>query len=220
MTENTPTCLTLYTGRLLGIDRGQLEILLSSLQETLFQQTGVITPPVRTQSDDSLQDKEFQLAIGDRRLEGLESIGIDEFWVLSQAAEQVDGTERWGRTWSARPSREPVTGADAAIVKGDEAAAQIWTDNGYTTFNALGQIIFLTLATAYAHASEFLTPDLVEYYLTRLHATYPVLVDVVRQQFDTAALTGALQRTVKTRQSIRDLRGVLEELVAQTATEW
>jgi flagellar biosynthesis component FlhA len=64
-----------------------------------------------------------------------------------------------------------------------------------------------------------LTPDLVEYYLTRIKSHQPALVNVVRHYFSIEELAQTLRRRLRSQLSIKNLPRVLEELIG-TASDF
>ena len=66
-------------------------------------------------------------------------------------------------------------------------------------------------------ASAFVVPTLVEHYLQTLTESYPDLVRSAREAFTANALTEQFARRVEVGASIRDVRGVLEELLQGVA---
>jgi len=63
-------------------------------------------------------------------------------------------------------------------------------------------------------ADQLLTPDLVEYYLTKLQTDFPALVNVTRHYFSAEELTWQLRRRLIFRSSIKNLPRVLDELIS------
>ena len=63
-------------------------------------------------------------------------------------------------------------------------------------------------------ADQLLTPDLVEYYLTKLKTQFPALVNVTRYYFSAKELTQQLRHRLNFRSSIKNLPRVLEELIS------
>ena len=66
-------------------------------------------------------------------------------------------------------------------------------------------------------ASAFVVPALIEHYLQTLTESLPDLVRSAREAFTTNALTEQFARRVEVGASIRDVRGVLEELLQGVA---
>jgi len=75
----------------------------------------------------------------------------------------------------------------------------------------------LFLSDLETNASALVVPSLVEHYLQGLAESFPDLVRAVREVFTLTALTEQLAKRVDVGGSIRDLRGVLEELLQAAA---
>jgi hypothetical protein len=57
---------------------------------------------------------------------------------------------------------------------------------------------------------------MVEFLLTKLRSWVPDLVDTVRRRFTTETLTAALRSRLEKGESIRNLQGALEEILAES----
>ena len=209
--DSTFPTLTLFVGPLPGIDRSRLEIELALLQTLFVDELGLITPLLNVQADESLPAGAYRLQLNEQRLPPIEGIKPHEFWVLYPADALTE--PKFGRTWRARPAVEPNFGNAAAIVEGDDAARQLWQENGHDTRGPTEYVVFTVAAEIRKRADEFLVPALAEYYLTKLRSPYPALVDSARQQFDLATLTEALRAKLRARESIKDLRTILEDML-------
>jgi tetratricopeptide (TPR) repeat protein len=69
-------------------------------------------------------------------------------------------------------------------------------------------------AELWRRADQLLTPDLVEYYLTRLRVNLPALVNTIRHYFSIEDLTQKLRYRLSCQSSIKNLPRVLEELIS------
>jgi flagellar biosynthesis component FlhA len=65
-------------------------------------------------------------------------------------------------------------------------------------------------------AAELLKPDLVKYYLMRVAASHPRLVEIVRHRFDLDSLTKALSARLQAGISIKDFSAALEALLSES----
>jgi len=205
--------LKLRTGEYAGIERDELTKALRGLQELIFSELGLIIPILQVVDDETLPKRVQQLEINDSKLERISGLEPNEFWV-NVRSDAVVGRKWWNRNWEARPAIEPNTGDPAATLRGDEAGRQLWQSYGYDTRSPLGYIVFTTAAELRRHAATLLTPDLVRYYLVRLKGPFPALVQAARR-FDVESLTRVLQAKLEQRMSIRNLRRILETMLAE-----
>jgi flagellar biosynthesis protein FlhA len=195
-----------------------LETELRRLQESFFNELGVIIPPIRLREDENLLDNTYRLQMNDRVLDTIVGLEPDEFW-LSFPARQVVGTMWWGRTWQARNSPEPNTGDEASVVRGDETSRRLWEENNYQTKSPPEYIALIIVAALRKHAADLLVPDLVQHYMTKLRIRYPMLIDAISQRFDTESLTSMLRAKLERGTSIKDLPRVLENILVESVVQ-
>lgn len=67
------------------------------------------------------------------------------------------------------------------------------------------------------HAADLLAPEMVGYFLVKLRASWPALVRAAEQRFTVEDLTEALRARLRRGDSIRDLVGTLEDVLAEAA---
>jgi flagellar biosynthesis component FlhA len=198
-----------------GIARAVFEKELRPLQETVFNDLGLIIPAIQVRNSRELAPYEYQLQIDDQCFETFVGIKVGEFWLnlpVGQLAQQT----WWGKRWQARAANEN-SGSKAAIVSGDEQDRLMWQHRGYETYSPVDYAVFAAAAQLRLHAAELMTPRLAEYYLTKLQTQFPVLVEVVRDRFDAATLSRALQGRLRAQTSIKNFVGVLEIMLLDAA---
>jgi type III secretory pathway component EscV len=210
-TEQTPS-LTLYLGRLPGIDRKILKSELERFQELFFDECGLVIPIYVLKEDDTLPENAFQPEINGEKQAAIEGLAENEFWVYYPYSDITQPL--FDRTWQARPSVEPNSGGEAAIVVGGDAELQIWNENGYDIRTRQGYIPFQVAAQVRTRKADFLTPTLVRYSLSQLMESYPDLVAVARQVLSEEELVLELKSRLEAELSIKNLPGILEELLA------
>lgn len=211
MEEMTPS-LKLYLGHLPYINRDTLRAELARLQGLFFEESGVLIPPFELIEDGTLPENVFQVEINGVRQPPIESLAENEFWVFCPPSQITDPF--LDRTWKFRPSIEPNTGEEAAIVVGGQDQMQIWRDNGYDTRSYQGYVVFTTAAQVRKEIPALFTGGLLRFYLSRLRDNYPALVDVVRQTFTEETLVEELKTILAQGKSIKDMPRILEDLLA------
>jgi type III secretory pathway component EscV len=212
MTEQSPS-LTLYLGRLPGIDRKTLKSELERFQELFFDECGLILPFYKLKEDQTLPENAFQPEINGVKQEIIEGLAENEFWIYYPVSEFTQPI--FDRTWQARPSIEPNSGEEAAILEGGEAEQQVWIDNGYDIRTPQGYIAFHAAALVRKRKADFVTTTLVRYYLSQLLENYPDLVNVARQVLPEDELTQELKSYLEDEISIKNMPSILEELLAK-----
>lgn len=167
--------IQVHLGKLPGIDRPVLEAEFSGFQDMFFNEFGIIIPLIEIVEDDQLADNIFQVVINNKKQPPVESLQEGEFCLFVPASQLASDTY-FERSWEARPGIEPNSLSEAAILRGEETDRQLWADNGMDTRSRQGYVIFCVAANIRAQPAAFLTPDLLQYYLTRLEDNYPDLI--------------------------------------------
>lgn len=211
--EEIKPSLKLYLGQLPFIDRENLKGEFRRFQDLFFDESGVVIPPIDIIEDPSLPENMFQLEINGVKQPPVESLAENEFWVFYPAS-QIENPFM-DHTWQFRPSVEPNIGEEAAIVVGGQDEQQIWRDNGYDTRTCQGYIIFTTAAQLRRNKTEFVTPGLVRFYLSRLKQNYPALIETVRDVIPETTLMDELKFRLTNDEAIKDMPGILEDLLAR-----
>ena len=66
------------------------------------------------------------------------------------------------------------------------------------------------------NAGELVVPAFVEFFLVKLQSRFPVLVETVRKRLSIGKLCDALRSRVERGESIKNLPGVLEDILAES----
>jgi type III secretory pathway component EscV len=204
--------LVFCLGKSSAIDRAGLSNAFQQIQAEFFNETAVVMPLVEIREAKDLDNRTCRFLMNEVPLITFTSFASDEFWVDLPLAQVTSGT-RFGRSWKAREHQLPGSPPAGAIVNGDEQARSLWQKDGYTTVTHINYPPAVAYNSLRSHTAELLSPDLVDYYLYWLSEKSSVLVESVRQRFTLEALTAALQSFLLTKGSIKNLSGVLEELL-------
>ena len=207
--------LTIRTGKLPGIDPSIIEREFQNQQALIFRQTGVIVPLIGFRQAEGLEERNCQFLIEDRCVMSFTILESNEFWVPVQFADisKLGPGSRLQAREHVLPGFEP----QGSIIKGDEAARELWQKDGYRTATGAEYVNAVVFDIIMAHLLEFLVPALVDYYLTRLAIRVPALISIVRQRFTLEELTSALGSKLQSLGSIRNLTAILEQLLAEQA---
>jgi flagellar biosynthesis protein FlhA len=103
------------------------------------------------------------------------------------------------------------TGSEYSIVS--EAEAVTLKEKGYATWDPLGFAILTMAVEVRADAGSFITSELIEYSLSKIEESFPELVELIRERFDTFKLTQILRYLLDENISVKDLLSILESLL-------
>ena len=176
-------------------------------QKGIFYELGTVLPSLSIEVDDRLEGNEFQVQINDLRQPPLRGLDQDQILVNDTVARlgilQVSGEQ----------CSNPANGNDCALVRGAEAAG-ICGQAGLTTWGPAGFVILSLSREIRRHAGQLLTRDLVEFLIAQLGQVYPALTAAALARFDLTKLTLIFRDLLDEEISIRDLRTILEGLLA------
>jgi flagellar biosynthesis component FlhA len=177
------------------------------LRDGLFYELGVGVPPIRFKAVDDLPVGAFRIRVGASPFPPWAGLAPGEILVNAPAERlHLLGVD------SARPAVNPAHGGDAALVAVEsrptvEAA-------GLTTWSPVGYVVLAAASDLQSHGGRLLDMDAVESALAQLGTAFPGLVAAVLEKFTAAAVTRVLRRLLADEVSIRNLRAILERLLA------
>ena len=184
---------------------------IGKMQDDLFYELGVFSPDVRFALGDALKEDEFQLQINDLLMPPGNGLKADESLVADTVERlkllSVSGTERVN----------PDNGQKCAIVQGEDAAA-VCRSAGLTVWGPPGYALLHLKKEISRNAGALLTVDVVEFMMAQVAQSYPALANTISIRFNVVELAAILRGLQDEEISIRDLRGILEGLLAITGT--
>jgi type III secretory pathway component EscV len=208
VTTDAPS-LTLFLSKSSLLDRATLNQLFTNLQESLFNELGIICPIVSIQDSEEMSQNWFQLQINDRRLDPTSGLKFDEFLVNYPSSKTTEiGV-------ASRPALNPLWENEASIVQGGNEARLKCEQAGYEIVNPVDYIFLSVAATVRKNAGLLLSVELVEHFLATLEEFYPDLINAVRTHVDISTLTETLRAKLKRNSSIKNMPPILEDLLSQ-----
>ena len=190
----------------------QLRVTAAKMVSDCFYEFGLILPEVELARDDSLHEDDFRVQLNDLILPPATGAGLDQF-AVNQTAEELSRLELSGqRIIDSSTEKECVL-----LTANDELTKKCREANLPTATRA--DYVLLTLrAEIEKNAGGFLTTDVVALMQYSLRQFYPIIVDAAAPKFDLVTLTGILRGLIDEGLSIRDLRTILEGLLAVDGT--
>jgi hypothetical protein len=179
--------------------------MLTMLSDGLFYELG-LNYGLLVCEDENLADGCFRLQINDMRLPVMVSLGADEV-LVNDTVDRLELLQIEGR-----PAINPANGAECAIVSNAASSEGIFDQQGLTTWGSDGFMILSISSEIRSAAGAFLTSA--ELYTDQLAAAFPDLINCARLRFGIPAITRILRNLLDEEISIRDLRTILDGLLA------
>ncbi|MCX9073701.1 MAG: FHIPEP family type III secretion protein [Candidatus Methanoperedens sp.] len=192
-------------------DDMSFEGLLDVLQEGLFNELGIIIPKVSIDMDEILEENDFIIQLNDVRFPPITGLEHDQF-LVNDTVERLPLINIKGKKVII-----PASGTENAIVQNKEHELEICKKAGLTTWGSGGFTVLNLAAELRKNAALFLTVETVKYSLKKLKSSspaFPALVDAASEHHDIIRLTLILRDLLDEQLSIKDLRGILENLLA------
>ena len=182
------------------------------MQDGFFYELGIILPEVKIDTDESLEENEFRIQLNDVRFPPNPGLEKDQF-LVNDTIDRLLLLNLTGKS-----AVNPANGSECAIVQDKDAALKICEEAGLTTWDPADFIVLSLTAEIRRNAGNFLTTGVVKFSMDRLSEAFPDLVDTALKRFDIVILTPILRDLLDEEISIRDLRGIVEALLAINGT--
>jgi len=172
----------------------------------LFYELGLFLPKPELSLDFRLREHECRFKINDLRFLPINMIG-DEEYLVNDTAKRLEIIGIISRT-----TINPANKSEQAIVKGVESA-KFCEKAGLTTWDVTGYLILALSGLIRSNASMFLSVETTNILFNKFKQAFPSLIKSVERDFTLPEITNILRALLDDELSIRDLRGLLEELV-------
>lgn len=192
-----------------GDDKQSLPEMLDMMADGLFYELGLTYRMEDVRVDRELHAPWFRIRWNDVSTPPIRGLDSNEFLVN----DTVDRLTLL--SIKAREAVNPANQSECAIVQGD--AKKVCEDAGLTTWNAAGFTVLHASSEIRRNAGAFVTGNLTALYQIKLGEAFPDLMTEATKRFDREELTGVLRLLLDEEITIRDLRGVLEALLAVNA---
>lgn len=193
-------------------DDQSLQEMLDTMQSELFYELGVRFPLPHFQRDADLEANEFVVQINDVRLPPFEGLAQNEF-LVDDTVERLKLLNIEGRE-----AANPANGAQCAVVVETDGQRRACEQAGLTTWGQKGYVILGVRARLRQQAGAFVTRDTVEYDFDILRNAFPAVIDHIYKRFDVKLVVQVLRALVDEQLSFRNLREVLQALLAINAS--
>ena len=179
--------------------------LMTMMIDGLFYELGVHTGECLPTASEQVSRDDVRLRINDVRTSPQPLIAAGECLVN-------DTVERLKLlNVEARRALNPANGNECAVIS--SKFEDICKSAGLTTWNQAGYLILLLSAAIRNAAPMMVSLDSVEYYLNKLETAFPVLTQQVSERVGVTRLAHVLRNLLEEEISIRDLPGILENLL-------
>jgi type III secretory pathway component EscV/tetratricopeptide (TPR) repeat protein len=214
--ESSQMAITVFTQHALteqsSADDQPIAANFSLMRDALFLELGLILPEVHFEFDSTLEANQFRFKINDRALAPTAGLERDEFLVN----DTVDRLALLGI--KGRKAVNPASGIESSIVRADETAPETCRESGLTVWGPLGFLV-LSLASAIREkAASFQTVSVTGYILDSLRKPFPELIEAALKRFSVEEIRLVLCDLLDEEISIRDMRSVLESMLAINGT--
>lgn len=210
LSDFAPETLTVEVGesfyREIGLS--QFSKMIGMMRDGLFYDLGVKFPAMRLDQNKTLSTFDFRVHFWGLRGPIFTGLATGEF-LVNAAAPVVEKTLKI----DARPTLNPVTGIECAIVRGEDAVSRCEREMKLTTWDAAGYAVLVIAYALRANAELFLTATNVQTMLAKLSEAFPLLIVNLLERFAPIFVLDVLRALVCEGFSIRDLRGVLEAML-------
>jgi type III secretion protein V len=112
----------------------------------------------------------------------------------------------------------PANGNECAVVEETGGLAELCQKAGLTTWDAEGYAVLAASGLLRRHASAFIVLHSVEHDLELVKSSFPALIACVRERFSLDQVAQILRYLLEEEISLRDLRKILEAMLAVKAT--
>ena len=189
-------------------DLALLPQVIAGLQSLLFEKLGVIIPQITIEHDQALGPSDFQLQLDSQRLPVAQRPAEGEIWV------PVSFDDIRDQFPDGRAANGPSVIGQGTILKDTPELRQKMEESGRLTFGPTDFLAYYVGAELMAKASQFLTRDLTEFWLSELKTNLPVTVSLARRFLGVEAITQLLRETLDRKGPIRALPRLLTDFLA------
>ncbi len=180
------------------------------MQEGLYYELGLVFPKINRSTIKTLEPNEFQIQINDLCLPPARGLGFGNYLVNETIDRltllDVKGTE----------AINPANGNKCTVIR--ETDVKVCESAGLTTWDHLGYMILFISSRLRQYAGNYLTVGFVDNDLRQLRTAFPTLVDNALDKYGVYKLTWILRDLADEELSIRDLRGILDNLLLVNGT--
>lgn len=184
-----------------------LENLLSTMQDGLFYELGIVVPDVIVTLDSTLADHEFRFQLNELASSRWDGLKQDEF-LVNETVSRLEQLKFKGRA-----KTNPASGDEFSIIE-TRATRDACQKAGLTIWDSADYLVLALSAEIRKKAAAFQTHVATQYMIDSLRPGFPSLVDTALSRFSKEQIGLILKELLDEEISIRDLRSILEILLS------
>lgn len=208
--EHYARCFDVSSGlaRALPGEKEDLLKMLEMMSDGLFWELGLAYRLDPVTIDDDLESPWFRMEWNDIRLPPMKGLANDQF-LVNDTVDRLQLLNLKGE-----PAVNPANRSECATLRGDVDIRQNCEKEKLTVWGPEGYLVLQVSSEIRENAGAFMTLSLLGLYLTQLSQAFPDLVDEAERRFGRMALSRTLRFLLDEELSIRDLRSILDGLLA------
>jgi type III secretory pathway component EscV len=196
-------------------DNQPMKQLFDSVRENLFHELGITLPEIIIEIDEKLKVNEFRFKCNNVNYKA--EYGLEPGQVLVN--ETADRLFQLCNIKGEKKLLNPESGRECAVVSDKDNALEKCKKAGVQALGPRGFVALSLTSKIRKNAGIFLTEEVVKGNLDLVSKSLPDLVDIfTKRRPDIKKLTLVLRELLEEEISIRDLRGILESLLAVNGT--
>lgn len=181
------------------------------MNEGLFLESGQLLPGVEVESDATLADDQVRIWVNDLPLPVQQALLPGQLMVN----DRPEGLQHIGLT--GHLIINPANGNECSVLDNAAEVLSRVKAAGLTFWGPAGYLVLVLVGVARRHAAAFWTATATDAVLDNLGWNFPVLERAWRARFAPPLLSAVLRRLLDERVAVRDLRTVLEAMLALQA---
>ncbi len=189
-------------------DENDFPAMLRTMNDGLFWELGLVYLIDRPMPDSALQAPWFRIKWNNIMTPPIKGLRFDEF-LVNDSVEDLDYFNLKGV-----PCFNPANDTVCSVVEGGPDERKKCRDAGLTTWGPGGFIVLWAGSEVRRNAGAFVSHNLTKLYEAQLRKSSPELVNQVTNRFGMHKLTQVLRLLISEQISIRDLRSILEAMLA------
>ena len=212
--EDTEIAITAFVHGAFAAEQASADFpsMFSMMQDGLFYELGVVLPKVSLEVDSNLSAGEFRFRLNGRDHPPVKGLERDEF-LVNDTVDRLALLNIKGRK-----ADNPANDSECAIVREQSTQSKTCQDAGLTVWGPADFLVLALSAAIRKNAAAFQTAHLTKYILESLRAAFPALLDAALQRFTLEQICLVLRSLLEEEISIRDMRSILESLLAINGT--
>jgi type III secretory pathway component EscV len=179
------------------------------LQDRIFNELGIILPRAIIGSDENLRQDEFQLQLNDLRSPPVRRLPEGKL-VVEATLKEISALKIVGER-----IEDPATGREMVIIENRDDSLKRCQEMGYSLLREIDYVLRYIYTEVRLNAGSLITIETIKYLLDSLRDQLaPYLVEASLRRFDIVNLSRVFRGLLDEQVSIKNLRSMLESLLA------